>query len=91
MRSGLPNTLISSLALPPASCVTNGLTFLALRSFIYIVGRLPHDRVPAFKQREVSWGHGVALFYLHFFCFDKNTPMKSNFWGNGFVWLTDLD
>lgn len=36
-------------------------------------------------------GMGVALFYLHFLCFDKNTPMKSNFWGNGFVWLTDLD
>lgn len=66
MRSGLPNTLISSLALPPASCVMNGLTFLALRFFIYIVGRLPHDRVPAFKQWEVNWGHGGSPVLLAF-------------------------
>lgn len=74
MRSGLPNTLISSLVLPPASCVTNGLTFLALRFFVYTVGRLPHYRVLAIKQWEVSWGHGAALFYLHFFCVDKKIP-----------------
>lgn len=50
MRSGLQIFLVSSLTLPPASCVTNRLAFLTLRVFFYIVARLPPYRALTFKQ-----------------------------------------
>lgn len=77
MRSELPNTLISSLALPPASCITNELTFLALRFFIYIVGRLLHHRVRHLNNGKSVGGMGQPCSTCISFVFIKIPQCKA--------------
>lgn len=85
-KSGLQISLVSSLDLPPASCITNRLTFLALRVFIYTVGRLPPYRALAFKLWWTRLGVEDSPVLAYFLCF-----IKHNFGNKVFFRLTSLD